>query len=108
MSEGQRFFLSLVSQRPARLTVEQVGWLLSCAPTHIRILVQAGLLKPLGNPPLNSEKLFGPEEILGLTKDAKWFAKVTNTIHKAHTQKNLTERTAKRNGIAPWRLSQAA
>jgi hypothetical protein len=108
MNEEQRFFLSLVSQIPARLTVEQVGWLLNCAPTHIRILVRAGLLKPLGDPPVNSEKFFNAEEIFGLTKDGKWLAKVTNAIHKGHTQKNLTRTTAKRNGIAPRGLSQAA
>jgi hypothetical protein len=41
---------------PARLTVEQVAWVLNCQPHDVPILVAARLLKPLGSPPPNSVK----------------------------------------------------
>jgi hypothetical protein len=108
MCDEQRFFLSLCRQLPARLSVEQVGWLLNCAPLNIRILVRAGLLKPLGNPPDNAEKLFAAEEVLEFIKNRAWLAKVTNAIHKGHFLKNQTRMNRKRRGNDPGDMSQAA
>jgi hypothetical protein len=93
MSDEQRFFLSVFRQPPARLTVEQVGWVLNCAPQNIRILVCAGLLKPLGDPPENGEKVFHTDEILQLVKNKSWLARVTNAIHRGHRVKNETRKT---------------
>ncbi len=51
MSDDQHRFLALLGQLPARLTAEQVAWVLNCQAGDIPILVMARLLKPLGNPP---------------------------------------------------------
>jgi hypothetical protein len=108
MSDEQRFFLSLCRQLPARLSVEQVGWLLNCAPLNIRILVRAGLLKPLGAPPKSGEKLFAADEVLEFMKNRTWLAKVTNAIHKGHFMKNQTRKNGKRRGVNPADVSEAA
>ena len=74
MSDEQRFFLSVFRQPPARLTVEQVGWVLNCASHNIRILVRAGLLKPLGDPPENGEKVFHTDDRQGQHQRAERLA----------------------------------
>ena len=99
MNDEQRFFLSVFRQPPARLTVEQVGWVLNCASHNIRILVRAGLLKPLGDPPENGEKVFHTDEILELIKNKSWLARVTNAIHRAHHVKNETRKSVKQNRV---------
>jgi hypothetical protein len=58
MRDDQHRFLSLLGQLPARLTAEQVAWVLNCQAGDVPILVVARLLKPLGNPAHNSVKYF--------------------------------------------------
>lgn len=107
MNDEHRFFLSLCRRLPARLTDEQVGWLLNCAPQNIRILVRAGLLKPIGEPPENGEKLFAADEVLELITNRAWLARVTNAIHRGHKIKNLTRKKSRQNGSAVGNFSQA-
>jgi hypothetical protein len=102
MDEKQHRFLSLSGQLPARLTVEQVAWLLNCPPHAIAALMAARLLKPLGNPPVNGIKFFCTADVLEDIKDRSWLTKVTNTIiqhTKDHNDRNK-DRPAKasRNG----------
>ncbi len=102
MDEKQHRFLSLSGQLPARLTVEQVAWLLNCAPHAIAGLMAARLLKPLGNPPPNGIKFFCTADVQESIKDRSWLTKVTNTIvqhTKDHNDRNK-DRPAKvlRNG----------
>lgn len=80
MSEEQFRFLRLLGQLPARLTAQQVAWVLNCQPHDVPILVGARLLKPLGNPAQNGVKFFATAELLELAKEKVWLAKVTNTI----------------------------
>ena len=47
MSEDQHRFLTLLGASPARLTAEQVTWVLNCQPHDMPVLVAARLLKPL-------------------------------------------------------------
>ena len=47
-----------MGQLPARLTAEQVAWVVNCQPHDVPMLVAVRLLKPLGNPPPNSVKFF--------------------------------------------------
>jgi hypothetical protein len=88
MKEAQHQFLTLVGQPPARLTVEQVAWMLGCQPHDVPILVQAKLLKPLGNPPANGIKFFATSDVLELAKDRSWLVKVTNTVCQHWHKKN--------------------
>lgn len=91
MKDEQHRFLSLLGQLPARLTAEQAGWVLNCQPHDIPALVNARLLKPLGNPAQNSTKYFATADILEITKDRAWLVKVTNTICQ-HWQKQNARR----------------
>jgi hypothetical protein len=72
MSDDQHRFLALLGQLPARLTAEQVAWVLNCQAHDVPILVMARLLKPLGNPATNSVKYFATMDVLELTKDRTW------------------------------------
>ena len=92
MREEQHRFLALLGQLPARLTAEQAAWVLNCQAHDVPILVMARLLKPLGNPQPNSVKYFAAVEVLELTKDRAWLAKVTNALGQYWKQKNRRKR----------------
>ena len=92
MKEEQNQFLRLLGQIPARLTAEQVAWVLNCQPSDVRILVAARLLKPLGNPPPNSVKFFATLGLLELIKDRAWLAKVTNALNQHWQSKNARKK----------------
>ncbi len=79
MKEEQHHFLSLLGQVPARLTSEQVAWVLNCQPHDVPVLVAARLLRPLGNPPPNCVKFFASLEVLELAKDRACLATLRNT-----------------------------
>ena len=102
MDEKQHRFLSLSGQLPARLTAEQVAWVLNCPPHAIAALMAARLIKPLGNPPSNGIKFFCTADVLEAIKERSWLTRVTNTIiqhTKDHNDRNK-DRPAKasRNG----------
>jgi hypothetical protein len=104
VKEEQHQFLSLVGQAPARLTVEQVAWLLGCQPHDVPILVSTRLLKPLGNPPQNGIKYFCRSEVSDLAKDRAWLAKMTQTIsqhwHKRNVRQNADAENVGLNGLS--------
>src|ERR1035438_1678332 len=64
MRDDQQRFLSLLGRLPARLTAEQVAWVINCQPHDVPVLVTARLLKPLGSAPPNSVKYFVTAELL--------------------------------------------
>jgi hypothetical protein len=76
------------SGNPARLTAEQVAWVLNCQPHDAPVLVAAKLLKPLGNPPSNSFKFYCSLEVLELLKDRSWLARMTNALNQHWKMKN--------------------
>lgn len=88
MREEQHRFLLLLGQLPARLTAEQVAWVINCQPHDIPTLVAAKLLKPLGNPPANGVKFFATTDLLDLVKDRNWLARVSGTIYQHWHKKN--------------------
>ena len=98
MKEEQHQFLTLVGQPPARLTVEQAGWLLGCQPHDVPVLVSARLLKPLGNPAQNSIKFFATADVLELVKDRSWLAKMTSTVNQHWHKKNSRQKGHSHNG----------
>ncbi len=69
MKEEQQQFLRILGQVPARLTAEHTAGLLNCQPHDVPILAAARLLKPLGNPPPNTVKVFAPRRVLDLAQD---------------------------------------
>jgi hypothetical protein len=92
MKEEQHQFLRLLNQLPARLTAEQVAWVINCQPHDVPILVAARLLKPLGNPPPHSVKYFAASELLEQVEDRAWLAKVTNALNQHWQNKNAAKR----------------
>ncbi|MFA6543168.1 MAG: hypothetical protein WCS99_02005 [Limisphaerales bacterium] len=95
MRDDQHRFLTL-RQLPARVTAEQVGWLVNCQMHDVPVLVAAKLLKPLGNPPQNGIKFFATREILELAKDEKWLHKATVVIYQHWHHQNQRKQAARR------------
>lgn len=94
MSDDQHHLLSLLGQLPARLTAEQVAWVLNFQPHDIPVLVAARLLKPLGNPPQNGTKFFATKTVLELGKDEKWLHRATLVIYQHWHGKNAKKKLA--------------
>jgi len=98
MNPERKEFLNLLSP-PGRINATETAWKLGFEPDHIPILVSAGLLKPLGNPPPGSMKFFLTAEIEQKKNDLKWMNKATELIRLKVKDKN--ERAARnrlRNG----------
>jgi hypothetical protein len=87
MSDERYKFMNL-QRWPARLTVEEVAWVLNCQTHDIQGLVRARLLKPLGNPPSNGKKLYDTKAVLACAEDPGWLCKMTNAIHKNWRRNN--------------------
>jgi hypothetical protein len=92
MNPERRDFLNLLSP-PGRSNSDEAAWKLGFEPDHIAILVNEGMLKPLGNPPPGSMKFFFTADIEEMKKDRKWMGKATELIRKKIKDKN--ERAAK-------------
>jgi hypothetical protein len=93
MKDDQHRFLALLGELPARLSAEQAGWVLNCQPHDIPALINARLLKPLGNPAANGIKFFATVDILEHTKDRAWLVKVTTTINQHWQRQNARKRS---------------
>ena len=87
MNPERREFLSL-KVAPARLNMEETAWFLGFAAHDIPILVQAGLLKPLGHPPRHGTKYFASATVELLRADLKWLAKASDEIVQHWRKKN--------------------
>ncbi len=87
MNPERRDFLSL-KVAPARLNMEEAAWFLGFAPHDIPILIQAGLLKPLGHPPRQGTKYFATAIVEQLRTDLKWLARASDTIVEHWRKKN--------------------
>jgi hypothetical protein len=93
MRDEQHRFLMLHGQLPARLTVQEVAWVLNCQAHDVPVLVAARLLKPLGNPPPNGIKFFAAVEIAELSKDRAWLARATNAVNLHWRNQNLRKKS---------------
>jgi hypothetical protein len=98
MKEDQHRFLSLLGQLPLRLTAEQTGWVLNCQAHDIPALVNARLLKALGNPTQNGAKYFATADVLEKAKDSSWLVKVTNAIYQHWQHQNARKKNLAVNG----------
>ena len=103
VKDDQHRFLALLGQPPARLTVEQAAWVLNCQLHDIPVLIAARLLRPLGNPPPNAVKFFATAEVVELSRDREWLAKVTKAVSQHWRQKNA--RKSSQQTYAPPRHS---
>jgi hypothetical protein len=79
----------LVLQRlPARLDVFQTAEVLGFLSHEIALLLKAGLLKPLGKPPINGHKFFCVMEILEFSENRDWLDKATRAVNKHWRERN--------------------
>jgi hypothetical protein len=96
MKDDQHRFLLLLGQLPVRLTAEQAGWVLNCQVHDIPALVNARLLKPLGNPAQNSAKYFSTADVLETAKDRAWLVKMTTAINMHWQKQNSCKKIQRR------------
>lgn len=105
MRDDQHRFLSLLGQLPVRLTAEQTAWVLNCQVHDMPILIASRLLKPLGNPAANSIKFFAASDVLEVSKDRSWLARMTAAInghwHKQNSRKRNNRGSNEKLGRAP-------
>jgi hypothetical protein len=87
-------------QPPARLTAEEVAWVINCRPHEIPVLVAARLLKPLGNPAPNGIKFFATSELLEQVEDRAWLAKVTNALNQHWQKRNAAKKGGSMESVA--------
>ncbi len=108
MRDEQHRFLILLGKLPARLTVEQAAWVINCQPHDIPVLVNARLLKPLGNPPANGVKFFCTEDVLEVAKDRNWLTKMSAAIYQHWQRQNANKRKNRTLAISTSPQSTAA
>ena len=65
---------------PARVRVEEAALLLGFSIREMPILAAAGLLKPLGHPPITGVKYYAVKAIEELRRDEKWLARASDYI----------------------------
>lgn len=80
--------LLFVQRLPARLDVDQVAEVLGFISHEIAVLMNTGLLKPLGRPAANGHKFFATAEILELSENREWLDKATRAISKHWQARN--------------------
>jgi len=79
INDETKAFLNL-GTHPARFTKEQAAAYLGFEPDQITVLIQKGLLKPLGRPAQNGEKFFAKVELEDLKKNKEWLSKATLAV----------------------------
>jgi hypothetical protein len=85
MNEKSALFLPRL---PARLDVNQAAEILGFLPHEIPVLMNVGLLRPLGRPAANGHKFFCTAEILELSQNREWLSKATSAISKRWQERN--------------------
>jgi hypothetical protein len=95
MRETKDIFLNR-SLPPARMSSDQTAWHLGFEPHEIPILINAGLLKPLGHPAANSTKYFSAGALEVLRHDEKWLSKASDAIAIFWRKKNAQKKAALR------------
>lgn len=80
-------FLNL-GTHPAWFNKEQTAAYLGFEPDQITVLIQKGLLKPLGRPAQNGDKFFAKVELENLKNDKEWLSKATLAVTLYWQNKN--------------------
>ena len=73
---------------PAMLTIPQTAVLLNRGEHDIPVLVRAGLLKPLGDPPPNAVKFFAAVEVLELADNRQALDRICSVLTEYWRGKN--------------------
>lgn len=88
MNPERKDFLSITGVIPARLDSKETAWFLGFNAHDIPILIQAGLLKPLGHPLPNGVKYFSTSTLARLRDDPQWLSRTTDAVTKHWRNKN--------------------
>jgi len=73
------------------LNMAQTAVMLGLAEHDIPVLVRAGLLKPLGDPPPNAVKSLGTAQVLELAGELTVLNKIRNTVYEYWQGKNAAK-----------------
>lgn len=73
---------------PAMLTLAQTAVLLNRGEHDIPVLVRAGLLTPLGDPPPNAVKYFATVDVLEVAEDRKTLCRICAVLAEYWREKN--------------------
>lgn len=73
---------------PARLDSTRTAKVLGFQEHDVPVLVNRGLLQPLGKPAQNARKYFAAVEILALAGDPAWLNKATRILYHHWQEKN--------------------
>ena len=87
MNDERQEFLNMKTY-PARLNMQEAAWYLGFASHDMPIMIRAGLLKPLGNPPTNGVKYFATTTLTTFYADPKWLARASDAVVKYWRAKN--------------------
>jgi hypothetical protein len=87
MNDERQEFLNMKTY-PARLNMQEAAWYLGFAAHDMPVMIRAGLLKPLGNPPANGVKYFATTTLTTFYADPKWLARASDTLVKYWRAKN--------------------
>jgi len=68
--------------------MEEAAYYLGFASHDMPILIQVGLLKPLGHPPMHATKYFATVTLEQLRGDLKWLARASDAIVQHWRRKN--------------------
>ena len=79
---------------PGCLWAWMVAALLGFEEHHIRLLVAAGLLKPLGSPPRNAPKRFARDTIIRLAADERWLARANDALIAHWATRNAQKKSS--------------
>lgn len=91
ISQRAAAFLNL-RRLPASLDVDQTAVLLGVHRDGIRLLIEEGLLDPLGNPPPNGVKMFLSSDVVERANDRKWMNRAHKTVREYQQRKNASQR----------------
>jgi hypothetical protein len=83
---------------PAMLNMAQTAVMLGVGEHDIPVLIRAGLLKPLGNPPANAVKYFGTVEVLEMAGENSFLNKIRSTVYRYWHGKNAAKSRRECNG----------
>jgi len=76
---------------PVIIDSEKTAWLLGIHQDAVAILVRAGHLEPLENPPPGAQRYFSSRYVLQLGEDVQWMRKAVRIIRQHYRARNAKE-----------------
>ncbi len=86
---------------PGRIPTEQAAELAGFSIHDFSILVEAGLIRPLGKPAPNAPKYWSSAELMRLCTDRQWLDRATKAVSAKWKQKNEAAKTREAHETGP-------